>query len=126
MRSAIKPEFNEVHIEGQIFMASKPEIDRLTPDPAVNAWFEAAKESIKAAEVTYENALYPTSIFNCQQAIEKLVKVLLLSSGVSDDMKAIGHTPHKTLKEFYEKVGDCSKIERCSSLDKIIENNTRF
>lgn len=127
-KSAIKNEFNEVHIDGQLYMASKPESERLTPNSDDTAWLEAAKEPIKLAKFSYDNGLYPSAVYNCQQAIEKLVKVLLLSSGVADkdNMKAIGHNPHKALKEFYEKVNYCDKIEMCKKLDKVIQDNTDF
>jgi len=125
-KSAIKNEFEEVQIDGQIYMASRYESERLTPNPADIAWLEAAKESIKSAKISYDNGLYPSAVYNCQQAIEKLVKVLLLSSGVADNMKAIGHNPHEALKEFYEKVNYCDKIEICKKLDKIRQDNRDF
>lgn len=125
-RNAIKDEFNEVQLDGQLYMASRPETERLTPNPTDTAWFEAAKESIKLANLSYDNGLYPSAVYNCQQAIEKLVKVLLLSSNVAENMIAIGHNPHKALKEFYEKVNYCDKVEICKKLDKIIQDNKDF
>lgn len=41
-------------------------------------------------------------------------------------MIAIGHNPHKALKEFYEKVNYCDKVEICKKLDKIIQDNKDF
>lgn len=125
-RNAIKDEFNEVQLDGQLYMASRPETERLTPNPTDTAWFEAAKESIKLANLSYDNGLYPSAVYNCQQAIEKLVKILLLSSNVAENMIAIGHNPHKALKEFYEKVNYCDKVEICKKLDKIIQDNKDF
>ena len=65
-KSAIKNEFEEVQIDGQIYMASRYESERLTPNPADIAWLEAAKESIKSAKISYDNGLYPSAVYNCQ------------------------------------------------------------
>ncbi len=90
----------------------------------------AAKSSLKVAKLCLEIEEIPNSIFNFQQAVEKIAKTLLYSSSLYDTPRKGQHEPHLLfedlfLKDYVEERDELG-YEMCNRCKCISENNPCF
>lgn len=69
-----------------------------------------AEDDIKTADVCFENKSYGTSAYHYQQALEKIIKAVLLRNQTPKDPSKFGHMPLIQLFEDMEKQLDFKRI----------------
>jgi HEPN domain-containing protein len=87
----------------------------VTPEDILNAgrFGEISEVDLKAAEVLFNQGLYPLAVFHMEQSIEKMVKSFLLSLGIKKTVKEVKALNHRIL-EMYEEILELSKYAYAS------------
>lgn len=88
-------------------------------------FFLCALEDLKACKILYETEIYSLSVFHLQQAVEKMVKSLMLRTGLYADSEEcrsqIGHATPLAFLDYYEEVLRLSPLVTKEVLGKEID-----
>lgn len=78
-----------------------------------SSFLDEARDDLKAARCLYEGGLYAQAVYHVQQSIEKSSKFwgLTLRMFSYEDLKKLGHNPHKVFKKLFEGAVEMGMVE---------------